>query len=289
MPRDLREELVGGAPLGKQHARRAGGERKEHVGAGRVAKEQLRYGDRDVASGDRPGSRARSNIVVLTKERCGCTTAFGRPVVPPLNSQIAASSRCGSNGANVTSAARRVARRARRPFRASRGDDGQMADAAPMQLPRRTDRSDPPLRTRRSLAYTRRSSASDRPARRGSPSRRRRRDEGSRTTPRRNRRRREARRSHAPRDGHRRRRAATHTALTVAPRRRSEKVRAPVRIAGRSPRPSAIRAVEQVRRKVEPDGNHTITISVKLSTIGCQLSALSYRHQQPGERPITDS
>ena len=37
--------------------------------------------------------------------------------------------------------------------------------------------------------------------------------------------------------------------------------------------------VEQMLRKVEPDGNHTITISVKLSPIGCQLSALSYRHQ----------
>jgi hypothetical protein len=52
-----------------------------------------------MSSGRRPSTPWPYNAVVFAKARCVCTTPFGRPVVPPLNSQIAASSRCESKGA----------------------------------------------------------------------------------------------------------------------------------------------------------------------------------------------
>jgi len=51
-----------------------------------------------MSSGFSPRTRLPYNSVVFANDRCVCTTPLGRPVVPPLNSQIAASSRCDSNG-----------------------------------------------------------------------------------------------------------------------------------------------------------------------------------------------
>ena len=51
-----------------------------------------------MSSAVRPSTPFPYRSVVLTNDRPGCTTAFGWPVVPPLNSQIAASSRCDGNG-----------------------------------------------------------------------------------------------------------------------------------------------------------------------------------------------
>ena len=51
VPRDLREELVGGAALGEEHRGRARREGEEEVGTGGVAEVELGDGERDVVGG----------------------------------------------------------------------------------------------------------------------------------------------------------------------------------------------------------------------------------------------
>src|SRR4030095_1327808 len=70
------------------------------------------------------------NVVVLTNDRCDCTTPLGRPVVPPLNSHIAASSRCESKGANSTGRDCRRAAKSALPTVYSRGGRGRPAQAS---------------------------------------------------------------------------------------------------------------------------------------------------------------
>ena len=84
------EEAFRRAALRKEHARRADGEREEQVRAG--ARSRKTVSGPTIVMSSRRQCRARpgrSSSVVFTNDRLVCTTAFGRPVVPPLKSQIA--------------------------------------------------------------------------------------------------------------------------------------------------------------------------------------------------------
>ena len=78
--------------------------------------------DKVMSSGPMPNTPLPYNSVVFANERCDCTTALGSPVVPPLKSQMAASSRWVGKGSNSVEAASSARVKSAPPTSWSTGD-----------------------------------------------------------------------------------------------------------------------------------------------------------------------
>ena len=76
------EQGVGGGLILEEHRRGADRERKEEIGPHRIPEIELGDSNGDVLCGQ-PESAFPYNSVVLANDQWVCTTALGRPVVPP--------------------------------------------------------------------------------------------------------------------------------------------------------------------------------------------------------------
>ena len=121
--RDLREQYVGRAALGKQDARRADRERKEHIRSGGVAEKQLGHRDRHVVRTD--AEHAVAIQLCRVDERTMCLhDALGPPGRAPAEQpdrRIVSMGIKGFEFGGLRLQARRRARRFR-PDRVARAD-----------------------------------------------------------------------------------------------------------------------------------------------------------------------
>ena len=140
----LRRRALGENTPGRAHA-----EGEQRRGVARVAEEELRDWQHDVVRAGSRARRARSSRSEMSGSCAQCTAAFGAPVLPVVNFQMATSSRLVGVGIELVRRLAVSVSKLTSPARARRAppDDEQAAGSRARRRLARTRRASSPSTT----------------------------------------------------------------------------------------------------------------------------------------------